>query len=224
MAYLEIKNISKKFGKHQILENVSIELEKGQSVALAGCNGCGKSTLITIIVGASKCDSGTVLIDGKKLSKKEISELIGYVPQSSPFIDEMTVLDNLKFWYAGEKERMQKDLESGILYKFGLNKYIHYKVGALSGGMKKRLSIACAMANNPSVMVLDEPGAALDLVCKKDIINYLSEYKANGGIVILSSHEEAELKFCDRILLIKDKKLSQVQFGEIENEIRKEDF
>lgn len=224
MSYLEIKNICKRFGKNIILDNVSLSLEKGKAVALAGCNGCGKSTLLTIIAGAAKCDSGEILVGGKKLSKKEISEQIGYVPQNSPFIDEMTVLDNLKFWYAGEKQRMQQDLESGILNKFGFNKYINYKVGALSGGMKKRLSIACAMANSPEVMLLDEPGAALDLVCKKDIISYLSEYKAKGGIIILSSHEEAELKFCDEIFLIKNQNLSAVKFGDIEDEIRKEDL
>lgn len=223
MAYFEVKNINRNYGKNIILENISFELEKGESLAIAGCNGCGKSTLLTILAGASKCKSGTISVNNKILSQKEISKYIGYVPQNSPFIDEMTVKDNLRFWYNGDRDKLKKDLENGILAKFDLNKYLNYKISALSGGMKKRLSIACALVNSPEVILLDEPGAALDLVCKKDIIKYLEDYKANGGIVILSSHEEQELKFCDKILMIKDKQIFPVQFGDIENEIRNQE-
>lgn len=87
---------------------------------------------------------------------------------------------------------MKKELNSGILAMLGIDEFLNVRVSKMSGGMKKRLSIGCAVANNPHILILDEPGAALDLVCKERIYSYLKDFKSKGGIVLISTHEEYE--------------------------------
>ena len=97
-----------------------------------------------------------------------------------------------------------------VMERFGLDKYTHYTVNKLSGGMKKRLSIACSLAGAPSILILDEPGASLDIVCKTDICDYLSNYGKNGGTVIITSHEECELALCSRMLFIENASIREL--------------
>ena len=97
-----------------------------------------------------------------------------------------------------------------VMERFGLDKYTHYTVNKLSGGMKKRLSIACSLAGAPSILILDEPSASLDIVCKTDICDYLSNYVKNGGTVIITSHEECELALCSRMLFIENASIREL--------------
>ena len=114
--------------------------------------------------------------------------------------------------------RMEEDLESGPAAMLGIREMLKKPVSTLSGGMKKRLSIACALSNHASVLILDEPGAALDLECKADIRRYLEQYKKNGGTILLTSHELSELSLCSVMYVLKDGKLRQIekQLGEEE--------
>ena len=212
MSYImEVKEISKKYGKKQVLDSVSINVSKGECVGIIGVNGCGKSTLLSILSGSMKADKGKVFINGIDTGKKSgiFDEVIGYVPQENPLMLKLTVLDNLKFWYCDSARNLNDDLTNGIISYFGLNEYIYTRADKLSGGMKKRLSIVCALAKNPEILILDEPGAALDIVCKSDIKKYLKDYMRNGGTVIITSHEEGELSLCDRMYLLKDGKASE---------------
>ena len=218
MNIVEVKNIKKSYGKKQVLRGVDFYVKKGECVALVGANGCGKTTLLGILAGSLKADDGEVSYHGENpfRDRKVFCKYAGYVPQENPLMDKLSVKDNLRFWYCDSKRSLKDDMEHGILKEFGLDQYQNVSVEKLSGGLKKRLSIACALAADPKILIMDEPGAALDIVCKEEIKQYLLRYMANGGTVILTSHEEAELSICSRMYLLKDGKteeLPKILFG-----------
>lgn len=209
---IEIKNISKKYGKTLILDNISFNIEKGDCIGIVGRNGAGKSTLLSILSGTGKPDSGEFIINNKNVfqNKKMFRTLIGYVPQENPLINELSVLDNLKLWYCNSRLGLKKELEDGILSYLDINSMLKKKVENLSGGMKKRLSIGIALAGHPPILILDEPGTALDPACKDDIKKYLNHYLDIGGTIIISTHDEMEISMCNRLLLMKDTKLTEI--------------
>ena len=212
MNFIEVKEIKKSYGKSEILKGVSFYVKKGECVALVGANGCGKSTLLGVLAGTLKAASGEILYNGENplQNRKIFQKYVGYVPQENPLMDKLSVYDNLRFWYCDTDRSIDEDMKNGILKEFGLDTYRKYPVAKLSGGLKKRLSIACALAANPQILIMDEPGAALDIVCKEDIKRYLLKYRQEGGTVLLTSHEEAELLLCDRMYLLKDGVLSEL--------------
>lgn len=205
--HIDINNIHKKYGSKPVLQGVSMTADAGMCVGLLGGNGSGKSTLLSILAGIQPADAGTFLCDGTDLLRdaKERAKLVGYVPQGTPLIEELTAYDNLRLWYG--KETLKKELSEGVLAMLGISDFLKTTVSKLSGGMKKRLSIGCAMAGNPSVLLLDEPMAALDLDCKQKISEYIRQYKKRGGIVLIATHDLLELALCDRWYIIKDGKL-----------------
>lgn len=212
MSIIEVKKIHKSYGKKKVLDGVSFHVEKGECVALAGANGCGKSTLLGILAGSLKADDGEILYNGENpfKNKSVFYKYAGYVPQENPLMDKLSVYDNLRFWYCDSRRSMEEDIKQGILGEFGLDEYLKVSVDKLSGGLKKRLSIACALASDPQILIMDEPGAALDIICKEDIKQYLLKYMQNGGTVILTSHEEAELSICNRMYLLKNGKTTEL--------------
>lgn len=210
---IEIRNISKTYGRHQILNNISFNINTGECIGIVGANGSGKTTLLSIISGIIKADKGDILADGKVISDspKRISGHISYVPQENPLINELTAMDNLRFWYSGSKKELEHELEDGILSLLGINEFIGKTVSKLSGGMKKRLSIGIALLEKPSLLIMDEPSAALDLTGKYKIKDYMRQYttKMNGSILVVS-HDQNELSVCDKLFLLKDGQLSQI--------------
>lgn len=206
-----VDNIRKKY-KNVVLQDVSFSIEKGQCVGILGANGCGKSTLLSIMAGTKKSDGGRILYDGIDISKDKniFTNYIGYVPQDNPLIEELSVNDNLKLWYSNSKKDLKKDFLEGVPAMLGLNEVKKTVVGKLSGGMKRRVSIAQALANDPPILILDELSAALDLVCKKEILKYLTYYLNNNGTIIMTTHEEDEIALCNRLLIMKEGKLSEV--------------
>ena len=152
-------------------------------------------------------NTGLIEYSGQISSKNpaQFKKYIGYIPQENPLFENLSVIDNLRFHYCGCMESLPPVME-----RFGLDKYTHYTVNKLSGGMKKRLSIACSLAGAPSILILDEPGASLDIVCKTDICDYLSNYGKNGGTVIITNHEECELALCSRMLFIENASIREL--------------
>lgn len=177
--------------------------------------------MLGILSGSLRADGGTFQIDGQNPFKnsKVFSRYIGFVPQENPLMENLSVYDNLRFWYCDTGRDIKQDLANGVPAILGVTGYLHKTVDKLSGGMKKRLSICCALAKNPPVLILDEPGASLDIVCKQDILNYLKAYTKSGGTVIITSHEEGELKLADRMYLLKDGLLSQLARPVVGNEL-----
>ncbi|MBQ5425781.1 MAG: ABC transporter ATP-binding protein [Pseudobutyrivibrio sp.] len=209
---IEIKNIHKSYGKHKVLNGVDFAVEPGEIVGILGANGSGKSTLLTILAGLQNCDAGFFNIDGKDLLKdsKLRNQLVAYVPQEMPLITELTAWDNLRMWYSADS--LKKELNSGVLKLLGIDQFIKVPVSQMSGGMKKRLCIGCAMNSNPKLMLLDEPTAALDLVCKEKIYSYFEQYKSKGGSMIIATHEVQEIELCDRCYIIKDGVLADYKY------------
>ncbi len=126
-------------------------------------------------------------------------------------MEELTVRDNLLLWHRGNKKQMNEDLKTGSAALW--ESCYAGDESKLSGGMKKRLSIACALSGNAPVLIMDEPGAALDLECKESIRQYLKGYVNEGKTVILTSHEMEELSLCDRLYVMKDRCLKEIEAG-----------
>lgn len=209
---IEVSGICKSYRKREILSGISFRAQPGSCVGIVGGNGCGKTTLLSILAGTLKPDQGSVLYDGEEAVGRPrlFEKKVAYVPQENPIMDELSVKDNLRLWYKGEKGRLKEDLEHGVANTLGIHEFLNMPAGKLSGGQKKRLSLACALSNHASVLIMDEPGAALDLICKEQIRKYLTEYRKTGGIVILTSHEMAELSLCSEMYVLNDKILKKI--------------
>lgn len=201
---IEIKHLKKRFQKHQVLKDINLSVESGTCVGILGGNGCGKSTMLSVLAGVLNGDGGEFLCDGVDLfqDKKRRATMVGYVPQGTPLIEELSAWDNLLLWY--DKRVLREQLEDGVLKLLGVGEFLKTPVSKMSGGMKKRLSIGCAMAKRPPVLLLDEPTAALDLSCKQHISQWLRQYKAEGGILLLTTHDVLELELCDKWYIIRD--------------------
>ncbi len=199
-----IEHIQKNYGKKTVLTDICLRSEKGKCIGILGGNGSGKSTLMNVLAGIFKANSGSFTFKGADLlhNSKERSRIVGYVPQSTPLLEELTALDNLKLWY--EKPHMMYELHQGVLKMLGINEFLKVPVYKMSGGMKKRLAIGCAVAHKPEILLLDEPSAALDLVCKASISEYLKDFKQNGGIILLATHDVQELPLCDELYILKN--------------------
>ncbi len=218
---LEISGICKSYRRQVILEGVELTVEPGDCVGIVGYNGCGKTTLLSIISGALKADKGSIVFNGRQAvgRPRVFAEEAAYVPQENPLMEELTVRDNLLLWYRGSRKGMEEDLKNGAAAMLGVDKMLNRTAGKLSGGMKKRVSIACALSNHAPVLIMDEPGAALDLECKELIRNYLREYMAGGGAVVLTSHELAELALCTQMQVLRQGRLTKIENGLSANEL-----
>lgn len=218
---IEIKNIRKKYGKKEVLKGVDLKAAKGECIGILGGNGSGKSTLLTILAGIQSLSGGSFLIDGENLFKnqKELSRLVGYVPQGTPLIEELNAYDNLLLWYS--REEMKKELSGGILKLLGIDEFLKTRVSKMSGGMKKRLSIGCSISKKPPVLLLDEPMSALDLQCKQKIYEYIRSHKASGGTVLIATHDVLEIELCDRWYIMKEGRLNEFKYnGNIEELVK----
>lgn len=200
---IEIESIQKKYGKKQVLTDIFLKTESGKCIGIVGGNGCGKSTLFSILAGVNRSDNGRFLCDGQDLLKqaKLRTTLVGYVPQGTPLLEELNAYDNLLLWY--DAKTMQQELSNGVLGMLGIDSFLKTQVSKMSGGMKKRLAIGCAVAHKPKILLLDEPSSALDLVCKERIYNYLQDYKKQGNTIFIATHDVQELGLCDEIYIMK---------------------
>lgn len=218
---IEINGIKKKYGKKSVLKDINLTVESGKCIGILGSNGCGKSTLLSILAAVQTADSGSFLYDGKDLFKykSQRQALVAYVPQGTPLIEELNAKDNLSLWYT--RKEMKNQLENGVLKMLGIDAFLKTQVSKMSGGMKKRLAIGCAISKKPPILILDEPMAALDIACKQKISEYINKHKQNGGIVLIATHDVIELELCDEWYIIKDGVLEKFQYtGNIEELVK----
>lgn len=210
---LKIVNIVKRYKNRDVLQGIDLQTTSGKCVAILGANGSGKSTLLSILAGVLKADEGEFLWQEKNLLKDSLSanKVIGYIPQGTPLLEELSAWDNLLLWY--DKKVLERELKEGVLAMLGINAFLKTPVCKMSGGMKKRLAIGCAVAGNPSVLLMDEPSAALDLECKERIVNYIKDFKARGGIVLLATHDAQEIDICDQWYILKQGKLQPYEYN-----------
>lgn len=185
----KIENISKSYGKKEILKDISIEVAPGEAIGILGINGSGKSTLLSCIA---------------KLHPANSEIKLGYVPQENPLFDELKPVDNIRMWTDFNRSQIAMALSLPPLSELGISDFLDTPVKSMSGGMKKRVSLASVLINCPQVLLLDEPFAALDLLAKQDILRYMGAFLQNGGSIIIASHEEEIFNFCNKVYLLKD--------------------
>lgn len=200
---IEVKNISKRY-RNTVLDDISFTAEKGQCIGIIGANGCGKTTLLSIMAGVNKTQSGKIYYNNELADRKSVfKKYIAYVPQENPLIDELTTKDNLLLWL-GSNRKIKDGFENGVLKDLGIDEFLNKQVNELSGGMKRRLSIGISLSNNAPIMLLDEPGSALDIYGKQEVNSYISNYVKNGGTVVMSTHDRDEIDLCNKLYKIED--------------------
>ena len=210
MNAIEIKNLTKVYGKNRGIQDINISVKEGEIYGFIGPNGAGKSTTIKTLLNFIYPTSGEALIFGMDSVKEseKIKEYIGYVPSEVRYYDDVKVKDIIKyaqsFYPKSNKEyvdRICNELE------LDMNK----KMGELSLGNKKKVAIAQSLINNPKLLILDEPTNGLDPLMQKKLFNILIEEKEKGNTVFLSSHNLVVVQnLCDRVCVIKEGKIVDI--------------
>ena len=210
MNVIEIKNLTKVYGKNRGIQDINISVKEGEIYGFIGPNGAGKSTTIKTLLNFIYPTIGEALIFGMDSVKEseKIKEYIGYVPSEVRYYDDVKVKDIIKyaqsFYPKSNKEyvdRICNELE------LDMNK----KMGELSLGNKKKVAIAQSLINNPKLLILDEPTNGLDPLMQKKLFNILIEEKEKGNTVFLSSHNLVEVQnLCDRVCVIKEGKIVDI--------------
>lgn len=201
---LECQNLCKRFGKKQILKDVSFEIDEKDILAFIGPNGSGKTTTIKLILGLQNIDSGSVKINGYDVEKDFVKsiEKVGAIVENPDTYMYLSGWQNLKLVANLYKGVTDDDLKT-IVKTVGLENRIHDKVSKYSLGMRQRLGIARALVNKPNLLVLDEPTNGLDPEGIKDLRILLKRLAKEGMGVLISSHNLAELEsFCNKVLII----------------------
>ena len=197
---LQFKDVTKTYDSTNVtaLENVNLDIEKGEFVFLVGHSGAGKSTLIKLITAEEQATSGEIIINDinvTKLSRKEIPyyrRTLGMVFQDFRLLDNKTVIDNVAFAMkvVGATNRQIRRRAPDVLGRVGLSQKAHFYPGELSGGEQQRVAIARALANNPNLIIADEPTGNLDPDTSKEIMEYLEEINRSGTTIIVATHDK----------------------------------
>ena len=211
MAFIEIKNLAKKFGDHDVLKDISLNINKGEVVSIIGSSGSGKSTLLRCINLLEEPTSGDILIDDEstingQLSKEKLATKVGMVFQSFNLFNNMNVLKNCM---VGQMTVLKRDKETAkanamkYLNLVGMTQFINARPHQLSGGQKQRVAIARALAMDPECLLFDEPTSALDPEMVGEVLDVMQNLAKTGLTMIIVTHEMQFAKdVSDRIIFI----------------------
>lgn len=206
MVIVSISNVVKKFSNTTILNNISLDVNEGEIIGLIGPSGSGKTTLVKTIMGMEKLDSGSIELLGYKIPNLQVLNHIGYMAQSDALYEELNGKENLEF-FAKLFKLSRSEIKSRIDYTsklVNLENQLSKSVSKYSGGMKRRLSLASALIQNPKLLVLDEPTVGIDPKLRFSIWKELKELKTQGKTIIITTHVMDEAEKCDRLALIRD--------------------
>jgi len=204
---IEINKLTKNYGKHRGVEDVSFEVRQGEIFGFLGPNGAGKSTTIRSILGLISYDNGEIRVNGldAKKSKEEMLKDIGYMPSEAWFYPGMTIREILKL--AADARGMDCSEEARKLCR-RLQLDEKRKINELSLGNRKKVSIVCAMQHKPKLFIFDEPTSGLDPLMQNTFFELIKEYVADGATCMLSTHVLSEVRnHCDRVAIMKEGKL-----------------
>lgn len=227
---LKVKGLVKRYKELIAIDHLDMSIREGEIFGLLGPNGSGKSTTINCILSLLEYDKGEIEIFGKSMSPKayEIKRQIGIVPQDVAVYDALTVYENIDFFcglYIKDKETRKKYVQEAIDF-VALNDFVKFKPGKLSGGLKRRLNIACGIAHKPKLVFFDEPTVAVDPQSRNKILEGIEQLRQNGATIIYTSHymEEVE-QLCDRILIIdKGHTIAEGTVDELKGMIKKSEI
>lgn len=207
MIFASVKNLVKNYGNLCAVDNLSFDVNEGEIFGLIGPNGAGKSTTINIITTLDEMTSGSVMIDGKDIAKQraEIRRIIGSVPQEIAVYPYLTAKENVEFFaslYGFKGEELHKNAMTALEFA-GLADKADMKPKKMSGGMKRRLNIACGIAHRPKLIVMDEPTVGVDAQSREHIMSSIKKLRESGATVIYTSHYMHEVEeICDRVAII----------------------
>ena len=209
MKSIEINEISKSFGKTEALSNVSLSVEEGELFGLIGPDGAGKSTLFNILVTLLNPDKGSATIDNLDLLKdyKKIRKIIGYLPGQFSLYSNLTCYENLEFFATLYGESIEKNYELIRPIWKHLEPFKDRRAANLSGGMKQKLSLCCALIHKPKILFLDEPTTGVDPVSRRELWDILKKLKDQNITVFVSTSYMDEATLCNRIALIQNGKI-----------------
>lgn len=204
---IELKNIEKRFGKYEVLKNISLNIEPGKITAIVGPNGSGKTTIIKSILGLVQPDKGEILINNQSVIKQFLyRKEIGYMPQVASFPDNLTVSE--VFNMISDLRKQQINGSADIIRTLNLQPELNKKIRTLSGGNKQKVSACIALMFNPKIIILDEPTAGLDPVAAANLKKKIVEQRNAGKTIILTSHIMAEIEeLSDNILFLIEGKI-----------------
>lgn len=213
MSFIEISNVTKRYDDNLAVDNVSMNIEKGDIFGLLGPNGAGKSTLISMICGLLSIDKGEILIEGDSIKShpSKAKSHIGLVPQEIALYEGISGVDNLKFWGSmyGLSGKLLSQRIDEALEATELTEKAKESVKKYSGGMKRRLNIAAAIMHHPDILIMDEPTVGIDPQSRNHILEFTKKLNSQDGTtVIYTSHyiEEVE-KLCEKIAIVDNGKV-----------------
>jgi len=203
---IEIKNLEKSFGNKVVLNKLSFSIAANSIYGLLGPNGAGKTTTINIMCNLLDADAGTITIEGNPEPEKR-TRLIGAVPQEISIYQDLTCKENLLFFAKiyGLQSAERKERVEQLIKMLNLTEYENTKVSNLSGGWRRRVNIAVALVHSPTMLILDEPTAGLDVEARYELWELIKTFKASGVSILLTTHqlEEAE-RLCSRIGILQN--------------------
>lgn len=212
MPAIKVENISKSFGKVKAIDCISFEVEQGELFGLIGPDGAGKTTLFRILTTLLNPDQGQASVDGFDTTKDyhAIRERVGYMPGRFSLYADLTVEENLNFFAAlfGVKVEESYDLVAPIYRQ--IEPFKHRRAGKLSGGMKQKLALSCALIHSPKVLFLDEPTTGVDAVSRSEFWDMLSDLKQRGISILVSTPYMDEASRCDRIALCNEGRILSI--------------
>ena len=206
---IEIDNVSKRYGKVRALDKVSFSVPEGMLYGLIGPDGAGKSTLYNILTTLQRPDSGKALVAGHDVIKgrKEIRTEVGYMPERFSLYPDLTVKENLEFFASlfGVRVRDSYDMIAPVMTQ--LEKFPNRRASALSGGMKQKLALGCALIHRPKVLLLDEPTTGVDAISRSEFWTMLRSLKESGITILVSTSYMDEAALCEEVALIYNRKI-----------------
>ena len=215
MNIITIKNVCKDYKSKRALQDVCLEIQQGELFGLLGVNGAGKTTLIKILCGLTRKTSGSITISGFDLDSEmdKIKQIIDISPQETAVANNLTVKENLEFFANIYDNNGTHALEE-VVDTFRLGEVLNQKAKTLSGGYKRRLSIAIALISNPKILFLDEPTLGLDVFARRELWSIIQKLQKRVTIILTSHYLEEIENLCDRVAVLSKGKL--LQTGTIE--------